>query len=391
MPIPREEIKLRIAKLSEKLKEAGIDAALIRYPLHIFYLSGTFTDGHLIITQAQDTYLLVYRTIERARKEALLADIIPFRSLRKLPDFLRDLGINRLGIEYDRVPVKIFTYYQKLLSRFEFLDISHPLWELRACKSPYEIQCHRGAACMLAEALDEFIPKLRPGMTELEAAGLLEAMLRKRGHPAMTRTYGWNQELAYGHLLSGYSAAVPSYITTGQGGSGIYGYPQGPSMKRIEKNEPILVDYAGWYEGYMIDQTRIFVFGSLPKELLDLYQKILVFMNFLEESLKPGVIIEELYQKALNKAEDLGIKRYLMAHGAEGVNFIGHGVGLEIDEWPPITDKIKHSLKPGMVIALEPKCHLRGIGIIGLEDTFLITDKGVERLTLYPRDILFLN
>ncbi len=391
MPIPVGEISSRIAKLSKKLQEIGIDAALIRYPLHIFYFSGTFIDGHLIITQDGKSYLLVYRTIDRARDEALLTEVISFRSLKKLPDFLRDLGIKKVGIEYDRLPAKIFLFYQKILSEFQLLDISEIIWKLRACKSFYEIQCQKQAASMLAEALDEFIPHLRPGMTELEAAGLLEALLRKRGHPAITRTYGWNQELTYGHLLSGYSAAIPSYLTTGQGGAGVYGYPQGPSIKKLEKNEPILIDYAGWYEGYLIDQTRIFVYGNLSKDLVEIYQKVIDFMIFLEESLKPGVIIEEFYQQALNKAEDLGIGEYFMAHGSEGVNFIGHGVGLEVDEWPPIANRIKIPFAPGMVIALEPKCHLKGRGVIGLEDTFLITEKGAERITLYPRDILFLN
>ncbi len=391
MPPGVQEIRSRLRLLAAKLREKGLHGALVRYPLNIFYLSGTFVDGHLVVTEREESYLLVYRTLGRAKEEAKVSEIISFRSLRQLPGFLKDLGLQRIGLEYDRLPARVFFYYQDLLAEFELSDLTPLLWALRARKSPYEIECLRQAASMLAEALEAFLPKLRPGMSELEAAGLFEAELRKRGHPAYTRTYAWHQELAYGHLLFGDSAAVPSYLTTGQGGPGVWGYPQGPGVKRLKKGELILIDYAGWYEGYMVDQTRIFACESLPQDLIDLYKKICSLISFLEKELSPGLLIEKFYHQAMEQAEALGLGKCLMAHGEEGVNFIGHGVGLEIDEWPPVAPKVKVPFEPGMVIALEPKCHLPGIGVIGLEDTFLITSQGAERLTLFPRELLFLK
>ncbi len=387
MPPSREEIRSRLKRLSQALRNEGLEAALIRYPLHIFYFTGTFADGHLIVTNQGQAYLLVYRPFSRAREEALIEEVISFRSLKALPGFLKDLGLKSLGLEEDRLPHSIYRGYERLLQEFERRDLSPLLRDLRARKSPYEISCLRRAGQMLAEAIEAALPHFRPGLTELEMAGLLEAELRKRGHPAYTRTYAFHQELAYGHLLTGKAAAVPSYLTTGQGGPGVVGFPQGPSEKVFSENELLLIDYAGWFEGYLVDQSRLFFFGRLHPQLEETFQKILHLLETLEAYLRPGITAEELYLQARSLAQELGLGSCFMAHGEEGVPFVGHGVGLEIDEWPPIAPKIKVPLEEGMVIALEPKCHLPGKGVVGLEDTFVLTPQGAERLTPFPREL----
>ncbi|AEH45527.1 peptidase M24 [Thermodesulfatator indicus DSM 15286] len=388
MPADREEFTRRIALLAERLSQKGFDAALIRYPLNIFYFTGAFVDGHLVITKRAEVFLLVYRTLGRPDFNPV-AEVIPFRSLKKLPVFLADLSIKTLGLEEDRLPINLYRRYQKLLAAFDLGDISEIVRNLRAIKSRYEIDCLKKAAEILSDAIYSFLPKLKPGFSELEAAGLLEAELRKRGHPAFTRTYGFGQELAYGHLLSGKSGVIPAFVTTGQGGQGIYGFPQGPSEKKIQPNELILIDYAGWHEGYMVDQSRLFYFGNIPQKTLAIYDKVLALLEDLEQLLRPGISVQKLYERAVLKAEELGISEYFMAHGPEKVPFVGHGVGLEIDEWPPIAS-LDITLEENMVIALEPKCHVPEIGVIGLEDTYHITANGPERLTLFPRKIISL-
>ncbi len=387
MPLEQAEIKARLARLTRALSLQGLDAALIRYPLNIFYFTGTFADGHLVVTSRGQAYLLVYRTFERAKEEALISEVVSFRSLKALPRFLEDLQLKRLGLEEDRLPVSVYRSYQHLLKNFELLDLSPLLREIRAQKSPYEVACLRKAAQMLAEAIETVLPRFKPGLTELEMAGLLEAELRRRGHPAYTRTYAFHQELAYGHLLTGWAAAIPSYLTTGQGGQGILGFPQGPSFKTFQLNELLLIDYAGWFEGYLVDQSRLFFAGNLPKETFESFQRLRTLLETLEDGLRPGVTAEEIYYLAQEQAKVLGLSPCFMAHGEEKVPFVGHGVGLEIDEWPPIAPRVRIPLKEGMVIALEPKCHLPGRGVIGLEDTFLITSQGAERLTLSPREL----
>ncbi len=389
MPADKEELRARIEKLATALVQTGLDAALIRFPLHIFYFAGVFVDGHLVITERAEAFLLVYRTLGRPEKSPV-AEEIPFRSLRKLPAFLKDLGLHNLGLEEERLPHALFKRYQQLLTDFSLADVSPLVQQIRSVKSPYEISCLKQAARLLAEALVAFLPRLKPGLSELEAAGLLEAELRKRGHPAFTRTSGFGQELAYGHLLAGKEATVPAYTTTGQGGLGVWGFPQGPSEKKIGLNEPILIDYAGWFEGYLVDQSRVFYFGQLPPRAHEIYEKIDFILQEIEKMLQPGTSGAEIYQKALSLAADNGLSPYFMAHGPEKVPFIGHGVGLEIDEWPPIA-QVDVALQEGMVIALEPKCHVPGLGVIGVEDTYLITSSGPERLTVFPRGLQRLN
>ncbi len=388
MPPLKGEIKARIDKLAQRLAAHHYDAALIRHPLNIYYFSGTFVDGHLVITAKGKAYLLVFRVLSRAEEEACVEEVLSFRSLRKLSSFLRDLQVQSLALEEDRLPLKVYRNYQHLLCDFDLGDLSPLVRELRALKSPYERDCLRKAGLMLKEALEAFWPQVRPGLSELELAGLLEAELRRRGHPAYTRTYAFHQELAYGHLLSGPSGAFPSYLTTGQGGVGVPGFPQGPSFKLLEKNEPLLVDYAGWFEGYMVDQSRIFCVGELDPSLSTAFYKVKSLLEALEKKLYPGVSLGEIYAYAFAFAEEMGMAQELMAHGKEGVPFIGHGVGLEIDEWPPVAPNVHVPLQEGMVIALEPKLHFTGQGVIGLEDTFYITSSGPERLTVFPRQII---
>ena len=140
----------------------------------------------------------------------------------------------------------------------------------------------------------------------------------------------------------------------------------------------------------MVDQSRLFYFGSLPREVEEIYQRVLSLLEELEALLRPGILAREVYEKALSLAEELGLSSYFMAHGPEKVPFVGHGVGLEVDEWPPIA-AVEVPLKEGMVVALEPKCHLPGFGVIGIEDTYFITAEGPERLTVSPRHLRRLN
>ncbi len=384
-PLPKE-INKRQAQLARFLRKKGLDAALIRYPLHIFYFSGTFVDGHLLVTAQGKALLLVYRPYSRACEEASVEEVVPFRSLKALPGLLRDFGIKIIGLEYDRLPVKDFNRYQQLLTGFVLEDISDIIWRLRARKSPYEIECQRKAASMLAEALEGALKNFSPGVTELEAAGYLEASLRQRGHPAHTRVARWTQELAYGHVLFGNNATFPAYTTTGQGGAGVIGFPQGPSFRKLYPEDIILIDYAGWCEGYMVDQTRMFSWTHPSQKVYAIYQKVLDLMQELEEMLRPGIYAEEIYNQAQKLAKSQGLEEYFMAHGSEKVPFVGHGVGLEIDEWPPIASGVSLPLEAGMVVALEPKCHVPELGVIGVEDTFLITQEGAQRLTFFPRE-----
>ena len=385
--VPKSEIERRLESLRAALVREGLDGALVTSPLNLFYFTGAFALGHLLVTP-REVRFLVFRPISRARRESPLS-VEPFRSLKKLPGVLRECGLRRLGLEFSALSHEKFLRYQELLADFELRDLSPAISEIRMRKSSYEVACLRRAGEMLAEALAEALPEIRPGMTELEALARIEVALRARGHPGFVRSFRGN-EFSTGLLVSGLEAVEPSFMVAGEGGPGVPGFPSGAGLKKIRPGEPVLCDLSGFEAGYYVDQTRVFSLGETTGEVRELFELSERLMQAGEKALRPGVPAEEVYLAVANEAERLGVSRYFMAHGEEGVGFVGHGVGLCVDEDPPLAPGIKIPLAPGMTLALEPKLHVPGVGVIGLEDTFYLSERGPEILTNFARKFLII-
>jgi Xaa-Pro aminopeptidase len=230
---------------------------------------------------------------------------------------------------------------------------------------------------------------LRAGITELELAGLVEAEARRLGHQGITRMRLWGSEMFYGHLLSGPSGAVPSYLSSPTGGTGASpAVAQGPGYKTIQRHEPVLVDYIFAYNGYLSDHARIYSLGTLPFELMEAHAAMLEVQQLIKEFARPGVTSGEIYDQALAKTAGLGYEPYFMGSGGERVRFVGHGIGLEVDEFPFLAGGQKLKLQPGMTIALEPKLILPGQGVVGIENTHVVTEDGLEQFGQFPDEIV---
>ncbi len=387
MPLNKEEISFRIKNFRKKLEEKNLQLALIFSPLNIFYFSGTFVRGVLLIGLSE-VRLLVNRPFERAKKESLVP-CESLKSLKGLPAQIKAIGsFKKIGIEAGFLNHEIFLRYKELLSEWELEGIDALIMGTRMIKSPYEISCIKKAGKMLDKALKLALPLFKPGMKELEASAILEKELRILGHPGMIRSaYGF--ELFYGHLLSGKEAIIPTHTITGQGGKGVFGFPGGASTKKIKTSDPILIDFSGFFEGYYIDQTRMASFKPL-KKAEPFFKTSLKILETLEKEVKPEIESGILYEIGLSIAKEEGMEEFFMSHG-ERLKFIGHGVGLQIDEPPALAYGQKIPLKENMVIALEPKFHVPELGVIGIEETFVITQKGLKRLNSTPRDWIFLN
>lgn len=385
MWILRKEIKERINRFRDYLRNHGISVALILSPLNIFYFSHTFVRGVLIIS-SEEVKLLVNRPWERAKRESLIP-CEPLKSLRELPVILKPWKGNYIGLEVNALTPELYFKYQELLEDFKIEKVDYFILEQRMIKSPYEVFCIKKAGNLLARALKRALKNFSPGMLEIEASALLEKELRILGHPGITRSlYGF--ELTYGHLLSGKEALEPVHFITGQGGKGIPGFPSGATLKRLRKKEPILIDFGGYFRGYYIDQSRMVSFEKIPRAE-SYFSCALNILKVLEKEVKEGVPADEVFDKAFYLADKEGIKDYFMAHG-EALNFVGHGVGLQIDEPPALAKNQKTILKEGMVIALEPKFHVPNLGVIGIEETFLVTKKRLKPLNSFPRAWIYL-
>ncbi len=382
--LTKEEVERRIERLKGRLQELKLHGALITTPLNIFYFTGTFVMGHLLLTPAE-VKLFVFRPISRAKRESFVS-AEPLRSLKKLPSLLRSFGIKRLGLEFEGLTHQRFLVYREILEEFELVDISGPIRKVRELKSDYEMFCLKRAAELLDEAFYEALPSIREGTSELEALSLVESALRKRGHPGFVRSARGN-EFPTGVLSSGPFSVEPSYMISGEGGRGVEGFPLGASKEPLSAGTPIVCDFSGFFKGYYVDETRMLFLKEAPKPCRELLEASLRIMKAMERVLVPGVAAEDVYAEGLAEAERLGVSKYFMAHGEEGVSFVGHGVGLCIDEDPPIAPGVKTRLLPGMAVALEPKLHIPELGVIGIEDTFLIKRNYTERITNYPREV----
>jgi Xaa-Pro aminopeptidase len=269
------------------------------------------------------------------------------------------------------------------------LDAAHLIRLVRSVKSTYELDLIRQAAAF-SDQVAAYVPQvLDEGMTELDLAGRVEAEARRLGHQGIVRMRLWGSELFYGHLMAGPSAAVPSYLASPTGGSGVGpAVAQGPGFRRIKRNEPVLVDYVFAHKGYIADHSRIFSIGSLSDKLVHAHEAMLSVQQTIKKAAEPGVVAGEIYAMALECAAELGYGDNFMGVGNERIRFVGHGIGLELDEYPFLAAGQQMKLAEGMTLAFEPKLIYPGQGVVGTENTHVVTEHGLEQLTHYREEIV---
>jgi Xaa-Pro aminopeptidase len=256
-------------------------------------------------------------------------------------------------------------------------------------KSAYEIEQIKKAAAILHTGYTEIKKIIRAGLTELEIDGHLAMIARREGHMGMMRMRGWNQEMTYAHVLAGDSGSVISFLDSPHGGNGnTPAMAQGAGFRRIKTNEPIGIDYGVAVNGYIGDQFRTYVIGELSDNLKKAHACSREIHLLLAQEAKPGVSCVQLYDRAVQMAAKEGYSDFFMGYGEGQVQFIGHGIGLEIDEYPIISPRFDGILEAGMVFALEPMFVLPQQGIVGLEDDYLVTSEGLKRLTLTEQSLI---
>jgi Xaa-Pro aminopeptidase len=390
--VPRSEIARRIGALQAQLARKGLDAALILQTADLFYFAGTIQQSHLWVPLQGEPLLLVRKDLARARAESPLDRIAAIGSPKEIPGLLTANGLaapQSLGLELDVLPANLYLSYGRIFQGAGLSDISTEIRLLRAVKSDWEIGMIRQAA-RLADQLAAAVPELlREGMSEIELAGRVEARARALGHQGIVRMRMWGSELFYGHLMAGPSGAVPSFLASPTGGPGVGpAVAQGPGMRPIQRHEPILVDYVFVFNGYLADHTRIFSLGRLPADLEQAHAAMLVLQAEVTAAARPGIPSGRLYRVARESAARQGYGAFFMGADERRVRFVGHGIGLELDEFPFLAQGQELPLQSGMVFALEPKLVFPGRGVVGIENTHLVTPEGVEQLTRLDEQIM---
>ncbi|MBN2909123.1 aminopeptidase P family protein [Polycladomyces sp. WAk] len=389
--VPVEEIERRYRRFQQTLDRMELDGALIAQNIDLYYLTGTMQNGLLFVPRKGEPCLYVKKSVARAKRESSVP-VEQMGRMRELPQRMAERfgPVQRVGMELDVLPYAQATFYaDKLFPKAELTDISFPLRLQRAVKSDYELnQLKRAAGCVreIVEALPEM---LKPGMREVELVAEIERRLRMKGNINLYRMRAFNQELVLGMVASGAAAAAPTYFDGPAGGMGLStASPQGAGWKEIRVGEPILVDISAVIEGYIIDQTRLAVIGELEDDLEHAYGVARQILKATEEKAKPGVTWESLYMDALKMAEEAGLADHFMGYGEDQAKFLGHGVGLELDELPVLARGFDQPLEEGMVIAVEPKFTFPGRGVIGIENTYVVTADGLKSLTTASEEIV---
>lgn len=373
------------------MAQAGLSLVFIMQNADLFYFAGTVQDGILVIPLEGDPRYLVRKSLERARTESLLENILPFRSFKELPEILKKQDLmegGKWGLELDVLPANFYLRLQNIFNHNRWVDASPLLREVRAVKSEYELSFMRKAA-EIAHHMATFAAQcLREGMTEWEWAAAIKGEALRVGHQGLAKMRRWNQEIFFGHVLSGDSSTVPSYVDSATGGWGPNAYVgSGAGWRKIGRHEPLSVDMVGAWGGYMVDQARMYCLGELPPELKQAYKVTLEIEKEIASLLKPGAVSSRIYDQAQKMAEETGYKEFFMNFGENKVSFVGHGLGIELDEYPFIAKGFDMVLEEGMTIALEPKIIFPQKGMAGIEDTFVVTPQGGVQLNLTPKEI----
>lgn len=390
--LPKPEVANRLNRMQLWMREAAVDAVFILQNADQYYFSGTVQIGLLCLPAAGDPVYLVQKSLTRARAESPWERILPMTSLQKAPDLLASEGLRklrRIGLEMDVLPAGYYLRFQDLFPGTEFPDAGAAIRRTRMIKSQYEVEQIRKAASMLQKAFKEIPTWAQPGLTELEISARLEGFLRLQGHQGITRMRGFNYEIAYGAVSSGPTACYPTCFPGPVGFIGLYpAIPGGGSLRRLEPGDPLMVDVCGGSGGYIADKTRTFAVGDLAKEMREAHAFIRKLNSEIEAMLKPGVPCSSVYRYALDRVKDSPYAATFMGVGDSQVRFVGHGVGLELDELPVLASGFDDPLEPGMSIAIEPKIFFPERGGVGIENTYLITDRGFEKLTPFEEDII---
>ncbi len=389
--VPLYELAARIGKLQQAITGNGQDGALIVQKTDLFYFSGTSQQGWLYVPADGKPILMIFKEFERARDESALEEIVSIVGIKKIPEILAGYGYPSpavLGMELDVLPTALYFQYQKIFAKAKIADIANEIRLIRAVKSVFEIAKLKASA-ELSDKVAARVPELLAvGKTEVALAGELESYARSLGHQGIVRMRMWGSELFYGHLMAGDAAAVPSYLASPTGGTGVSGViGQGAGFRKIRANEPILVDYVFALDGYISDHARIFSIGPVSDQLLKAHAAMLAIQKEMKGLMRPGAITGELYDIMVDLAEQQGYRENFMGVGERRIRFTGHGVGLELDEYPFIAKGQQLALQAGMVIALEPKTIFPGLGVVGVENTHLVTDHGLEPLNRFPDEI----
>ena len=380
------ELKLRRDKIRSLMVSQGIDAALITCNANLIYTYGCVVSGYLYLPLHSPALLFFKRPNNITGEHSF-----SIRKPEQIVDILKEKGLplpTKLMLEGDELPYTEYVRLAGLFPEAEVVNGTPLIRQARSVKTAIEIEMFRRSGMAHAKAY-ELIPSVyRPGMTDIEFSIEIERLMRLQGCLGIFRVFGRSMEIFMGSVLTGDNAGYPSPYDFALGGRGLDpALPGGADKTPLKEGQSVMVDLGGNFNGYMGDMSRVFSIGKLPEKAYVAHQVCLDIQEAVVEKAKPGAVCEDLYNLAIDIVTKAGFADNFMG-ATQKAKFIGHGIGLEINEMPVLAPRMKQELEPGMVFALEPKIVLPGIGPVGIENSWVVTAEGVEKLTLCKEEIV---
>ena len=356
-------IKHRQQLIHNILITENLDAILIFGLANIRYLCGfTGSDGVLLLRTNDSVFLTDSRYQEQAQKQVIGARVCCYRDkLKSVSEELCHCVGGQVGFDADEVSVSLYDNLSESLgSSFDLIALSRQLKPLRGIKSEEELESLRKAANLNLQAFDEVFPLIKPGVSEREISLELEFSLKRHGGEATAFDF---------IVASGHRGALPHGIA---------------SEKKLTFGELVTIDFGTRVNGYHSDETVTFALGTIDRKLRQIFDIVLEAHDSALKAVRPGLKICELDAVARDYIESTGFGGYF-GHG------LGHGVGLDVHEYPAVSANSDQILATGMVITIEPGIYIPDSGGVRIEDTIVVTEDGFEALTSIPKQFRQIN
>lgn len=381
--LPADERDRRLGSVRRLMAAEGVDALLVCDLSNIYYLTGRVFAGHIYIGSREGDVIYFVKRPSMLEGDGVVR-------IRKPEQMAESIGLSApatLGLELDLISA---TMAQRLGATFAGATVVNGtgiMRQARAVKTEYELSKLRRSGVLHEECYRQ-IPKLfEEGMTDIELEIEIERELRLKGCLGQFRISGDSMETFMGTLIAGKNADAPSPYDFAMGGEGLDpSLPMGAHGEIIRPGDTVMVDLCGNFTGYMTDMTRVFSLGEIPELARKAHDCSRAIHARLRKDAVPGAKASDLYGTAMQMVEEAGLKEYFMGHRQQA-GFIGHGVGIEINELPVIAPRSRDILAEHNVIALEPKFVIPGCGAVGIENTYIVTRDGLECITNAPEEI----
>ncbi len=388
MALNKEELKHRWSSLQEKIALSGADAMLITSNINIFYVSGMIFSGAAYVPVKGDAIFFMRRPV------GVVGDnVVYIRKWEDIAVYFQNQNIllpKILLTENDSVSYNEYRRLQAIFPDSKLENATPLIRATRALKSDYEIDALKRSAKAHTAVYEKIPAMYESGMTDLDLSIEIERETRKHGSLGIFRIFGQSMEIFMGSVIAGDNADTPSPYDFALGGGGLdSSIPIGCNGTLLKEGMSVMVDVGGNFTGYMTDMSRTFSIGKLTDLAYHAHQVSINIQSAVAKIAAPGVEAKELYNTAFEIAKKEGLEDYFMGH-RQKAGFVGHGIGLEVNELPVLAPRSRDILAKGMVFALEPKFVIPGVGAVGIENSFCVTDNGVDKITLCNEEIISL-